>query len=192
MAVVSGRTKCLGSATCAPPPIADALYAPSCPLMPRSTTSSTLSGIWPPGERCGTFEVRHIGSGDGDNSGLTSIAGNDADLCPVNLTRPWRPIPRHGDRLSGPDHTVEHADGDGDLSSLGWQGPGTKLGADQMLVSAHGGLGVVAAPIPGRPLPSNAAALGHEPNVAITRALGVRIVRAQSRRGTGRNDHVRR
>ena len=98
----------------------------------------------------------------------------------------------NGDRLSGPDHTIEHADGDGDLSLLTWQDPGTKLGPNQMLVSAHGGLGVVATPIPGRPLPSDAPSLGHEPNVAVTRALGVRIVRAQHRRGAGRNDHVRR
>jgi hypothetical protein len=38
-----------------------------------------------------------------------------------------------------------------------------------MFVSAHSGLGVVTASIPSRPLPSNAAPLGHEPNVAVTR-----------------------
>jgi hypothetical protein len=60
---------------------------------------------------------------------------------------PWRSVCADGDRLSGLDHAVEHVDDDGDLSSLAWQGPRAELGADQMLVSAHGGLSVVAAPV---------------------------------------------
>ena len=103
----------------------------------------------------------------------------------VARPNPWTLACADGDRLSGPGHAVEHVDRDGDPSSLAWQGPGTKLGADQMLVSAHGGLGVVAAPIAGRPLPSDAASLGHGLNVAVTRALSFRIVRAQHRRGAG-------
>ena len=54
-----------------------------------------------------------------------------------------------------------------------------QLGADQVLVTAHGGFGVVAPSVAGDTLPADTAALGHECDVTVARALLVRISRAQ-------------
>jgi hypothetical protein len=64
---------------------------------------------------------------------------------------------------------VKCRDGDSDLALLSRQVSGAELGADQVFVSNHGGLGVVAATIPGRVLPANPAPVGHELDVAVAR-----------------------
>ena len=51
---------------------------------------------------------------------------------------------RTGEGLRFADHAVEHLDSEGDLAVLTKLGLGARLGADQVLVSAHGGFdGVV-------------------------------------------------
>jgi len=80
-----------------------------------------------------------------------------------------------GDGLCGPDHNVQHCDSDGGLAPLRTQAPRTQLGADQVFIPGHCRFGLVPPAIPGLPLPTHTAALGHEVDVAVTRALAAAI-----------------
>jgi len=95
-----------------------------------------------------------------------------------------------GDRLCDVNHTVEHLDGEGGLALLSGSGAGAQLGPDQVLVSAHHRFCVVAPAVTGRTLPADAAAFGHELDVAVARALLVWIVRAQHGVSPGRDDYL--
>ena len=75
-----------------------------------------------------------------------------------------------------------------------WNGNGgAEFGADQVFVSRHGRLSLVPPAVPGRLLPAHAAALGHEPDVAVTLALdaAVALAWAWHRRRPRRDDDVR-
>ena len=65
---------------------------------------------------------------------------------------------------------------------------GAELGPDQVLVAAYCRFRVIALPVLGGALPADAAALGHEPDVAVARALPIRVRRARS----GWDDHLGR
>ena len=72
------------------------------------------------------------------------------------------------------------------------QTAGSERGPDQVLVAAHGGFGLVALAMPSRALPGDAAAVGHDLDVAVARGLLVRIGGARHGVGPGRDDHGRR
>src|SRR3712207_3114239 len=97
-----------------------------------------------------------------DSSGPVRAASGDAD----------------GDRLGGPDHAVEHLDGDGGFALLGRQGAGAQLRTDEALVAPDRGLREAAAAITGRFLPGHAALLRDEPDVAVARAPRIDALRA--------------
>ncbi len=84
-----------------------------------------------------------------------------------------------GDRLGGADHAVEHLDSEGDLAVLSGPAAGTELGPDQVLVAAHGGFGLIALAVLGRPLPADAVPFGQELDMMVARALPIRITCAQ-------------
>ena len=48
------------------------------------------------------------------------------------------------------DHAVELLDSEGDLAVLSGPATGTQLGADQVLVAAHGGFGLITQAVLGR------------------------------------------
>ena len=77
------------------------------------------------------------------------------------------------------DHAVELLDSEGDLAVLSGPAAGTQLGSDQVLVAPHGGFGLIAQAIPGRPLPADAAPFGHELDVTVARRLPIRVSGAQ-------------
>ncbi len=97
----------------------------------------------------------------------------------------------HGDGLGGPDRVVEHGDGKCRLSLLAGQGAGAKLRADQVLGAADGSLDEGAPAVSGRPLLRHRALLGNQPDVAIPRRLGSRVIGARHHTGAWRDDHAR-
>src|SRR5438270_4758068 len=98
----------------------------------------------------------------------------------------------YGDWLGLADHAVEHLDGEGDLTSLTGKGACAELGPDQMFIPADRGLGQVAPTVTSRTLPAETAALGHELDMPIARALPIRVGCARHCGGAGWDDHVRR
>ena len=96
------------------------------------------------------------------------------------------------DRLGGPDHAVEHRDGDGDLALLARQRASAQPRADGCLVPADAGLRQAAPPVAGRPLPGHAPLVADEPDVTIPLARR-RVAGGTRHRGrTWRDDDGRR
>ena len=73
----------------------------------------------------------------------------------------------NGHWLRYPDHAVEHLGGHGDFTLLGRKDAGAQLRADNRLLSADRGLRETAPAVASRFLPSHAALLRDEPDVAI-------------------------
>src|SRR5918997_6329321 len=86
-----------------------------------------------------------------------------------------------GKRLRNADHAVEHLGGHGGFALLGRQAAGSQPRSDDRLVAPDRGLREAAPAIAGYPLPSHAALLSDEPDVAVALALGVGVLRARHR-----------
>ena len=71
---------------------------------------------------------------------------------------------------------VHHRDSNGDLALLQRQAPDAQHLVDRVFLARHYRFGLIAPAISGRLLPSHAAALGHELDVAVTRTLGAAVV----------------
>ena len=106
---------------------------------------------------------------------------------------------RHGSAanrngLGFSDHAVEHLNSERSLAVLTRPVAGVELGTDQALVSIHCRFRVIALPLSGRALPTNAAPFGHELDVMIARGLLIRISCAQHGVGPGWDemDHLGR
>ena len=80
------------------------------------------------------------------------------------------------DGLGSPDHAVQHGDGEGSFALLTTQGAGAELRADQVLVSPYGSFGEVASATPVGLLPTHAALLGDQLDVAVPRVCAAGLL----------------